>query len=169
MPFLFFENSKHEIGFSFQNTNTMLAEIFTRYFHFITIFGLVSSVIAEHLLLKPRMTRQEIKRMAVIDGIYGLSAILVVAAGLTLWFGVGKPAEYYTQNWIFHTKVGLAILMGLLSIYPTIFFIKQRKGPAEELVAIPPAIKWTIRAELLIIFTIPLLASLMAKGIGQFG
>lgn len=145
----------------------MLAEIFTRYFHFIFIFALVSSVVAEHLLLKPQMTRREIKRMAVLDGIYGLSAILVVAAGLTLWFGVGKPAEFYTQNWVFHTKVGLAILMGLLSIYPTVFFIKQRKGPAEELVDIPPAIKWTIRAELLLIFIIPLLASLMAKGIGQ--
>ena len=145
----------------------MLAEIFTRYFHFIFIFGLVSSVVAEHLLLKPQMTRRELKRMAIIDGVYGLSAILVVAAGLTLWFGVGKPAEFYTQNWIFHTKVGLAILMGLLSIYPTVFFIKQRKGPEEELVTVPPGIKWTIRMELLIILIIPLLATLMARGIGQ--
>jgi putative membrane protein len=147
----------------------MLPEIFVRYFHFICIFGLVSSVIAEHLLLKPQMTRQEIKRLALIDSIYGLSAILVVAAGLTLWFWVGKPADFYSKNWIFHTKVTMAVLMGLLSIYPTIFFIKQSKGPMEELVEMPPAIKWSIRLELLLIFSIPLLATFMAKGIGYFG
>ena len=146
----------------------MYLEIFFRYLHFISLFALVSSVIAQHLLLKPEMSRGEIKRIAVIDGVYGLAAILAVGAGLTLWFGVGKPAEVYTQNWIFHTKVGLAILMGILSIYPTIFFTRQRKGEASELVSIPTGIKWTIRVELLLIFTIPLLATMMAKGIGRF-
>ncbi len=146
----------------------MYIEILFRYLHFISLFALVASVVGEHLLLKPQMTRGEIKRMAIIDGIYGLAAILAVGAGLTLWFGVGKPEEVYTQNWIFHTKVGLAILMGLLSIYPTVFFIRQRKGDAAELVTIPSAIKWTIRMELLIIFTIPLLATMMARGIGRF-
>jgi len=146
----------------------MIAEILLRYLHFISIFALVSSVVAEHLLLKKEMTRREIRRMAFIDSIYGLAAILVVAAGLSLWFGVGKSAAYYSQNWIFLTKVGLAILMGLLSIYPTVFFIKNRKGDPEESLSIPSSIVWTIRIELLIILTIPLLATLMARGIGAF-
>lgn len=146
----------------------MALDILFRYLHFISIFTLVASVVGEHLLLKKEMTRREIRRMAIVDGVYGLSAILVVAAGLTLWFGVGKPAEFYSRNWIFHTKVGLAILMGLLSIYPTVFFIKNRKGDQEEIVSIPLGIVWTIRAELLIILIIPLLATIMAKGIGTF-
>lgn len=146
-----------------------MTEILIRYLHFISIFALVSSVVAEHLLLKERMTRKEIARLATIDGIYGLSAILAVAAGLTLWFGVGKPAEFYTQNWIFHTKVGLAVLMGILSIYPTVFFIQNRKGDhSNELIDIPKNIKMVIRLELLLIVIIPLLATMMAKGIGAF-
>jgi putative membrane protein len=146
----------------------MALEILFRYLHFLSILTLAASVAAEHLLLKKEMNRREIRRMAIVDGVYGLAAILVVAAGLTLWFGIGKPAKFYTRNWIFHTKVGLAILMGLLSIYPTVFFIRHRKGDPDEMVAIPRGIAWTIRAELLTILIIPLLATLMARGVGAF-
>ena len=148
----------------------MMAEILVRYVHFISIFAMVSAVVAEHLLLKKQLTRREIKRLSVVDSIYGISAILVVAMGLTLWFGVGKPAEIYSKNWIFHLKVGLFILMALLSIYPTVFFLKNRKGAnPEEVVILPDSIKWMIRLELLLVVIIPLCATLMAKGIGFFG
>ncbi len=148
----------------------MMAEILVRYFHFISIFTMISAVVAEHLLLKKQLTRKEIKRLSIIDGIYGISAILVVAMGLTLWFGVGKPAEVYSKNWIFHLKVGLFILMALLSIYPTVFFLKNRKGASpEEVVTLPDSIKWMIRLELLLVVVISLCATLMAKGIGFFG
>ena len=74
------------------------------------------------------MSRYEIKRIPKIDGIYGLGAILVLVAGLLLWFAVGKPAQFYSRNWIFHTKLTMFVVLGLLSIYPTIFFLKNRKG-----------------------------------------
>jgi putative membrane protein len=146
----------------------MLPEILLRYLHFISIFAVVSTVVAEHLILKPQMTRREIKRLSSIDGVYGLASILVVGAGLTMWFGVGKPAEYYTQNWIFLTKMGLFVIVGLLSIYPSVFFARQRKGDPAELVELPNSIKWSIRAELLLLALIPLMATLMARGIGAY-
>lgn len=146
----------------------MTAAIFIKYIHFIAIFIMVSSVVAEHLLLKAKMTRAELKRLSVIDGLYGVASIIVVGAGLYLWLGgIGKPAEFYTNNPIFLTKVGLFILIGLLSIYPTTFFLKNRKGEnQEELVELPKSIKMVIRIELLILFLIPLLATLMANGVG---
>lgn len=146
----------------------MLPEILIRYLHFISIFGVVSAVVAEHLLLKPEMTRQEIRRLSTIDGIYGFATILLLAAGFTLWFGVGKPAEFYSKNWIFMTKVGLFVVIGLLSLHPTVFFARKRKGEPEELIKMPASIKWAIRMELLLLFLIPLLAVLMAKGIGRY-
>lgn len=145
----------------------MITEVLVRYTHFIAIFVWVGALTAEHLLLKPQLSRLEIKKLARIDGIYGLAAIVVVAAGLTLWFWVGKPAEFYDKNWILHTKVGLAVIVGLLSIYPTVFFIRNQKGPAEEIVEIPSNVKLLVRIELALMLVIPLLATLMAKGIGN--
>ena len=145
----------------------MTIEILLRYLHFISIFAIVSSLVCEHLLLKKELTRAQIMRLSRIDAVYGIAALTLLGAGLTLWLGsVGKPAEFYTKNWIFHTKLTLFISVGLLSIYPTVFFIKNRKGNPEEIVKIPKAIFWMLRFELLFVFTIPLLAGLMAKGIG---
>ncbi len=148
----------------------MTLEILFRYLHFLSILVMFSSVVSEHLLLKPRMTRSEIQRLSVLDAVYGVSALIIVGIGLTLWFGVGKPAEFYTKNWIFHLKVGLFVIVAILSIYPTVFFLRNRKGnnPA-ELVDVPKSIVWLIRLELLLLAFIPLCAALMAKGIGYFG
>jgi putative membrane protein len=148
----------------------MTLEITLRYLHFISIFGIVSSLVSEHLLLKKNLTRAEIGRIARVDAIYGISALLLLGAGLTLWFsGAGKPTVFYSKNWIFHTKITCFLIVGLLSIYPTVFFIKARKGNQNESVEIPKSIFWMLRFELLLLFIIPLLAGLMAKGIGFFG
>lgn len=145
----------------------MSLEIILRYLHFVSIFAIVSALVSEHLLLKNSMTKGELGRLARIDAIYGLAAITLLGAGLTLWLGsFGKPAEFYSKNWIFQIKISLFIAIGLLSIYPTVFFIKNRKGQPDETVEIPKAIFWMLRMELMLVFIIPILAGLMAKGVG---
>jgi putative membrane protein len=145
----------------------MSIEILLRYVHFISIFTIVGALVSEHLLLKKTMTRFEIGRVAKIDGIYGLAVLVLLAVGLTLWLGAyGKPTEFYSNNPLFHTKLTLFIVIGILSIYPTVFFIKNKNGDSEEIKKIPNIIFWMVRLELLLLFVIPLLAGLMAKGIG---
>lgn len=148
----------------------MTAEIVLRYIHFISIFAIVGSLVSEHLLLKKSMTRGEIGKIARIDAVYGVAALTLLIAGLTLWLGsYGKPSVFYSKNWVFHLKVTCFALVGILSIYPTIFFIKNRKGKTDEMVVIPKSVFWMLRFELLLLVIIPLLAGLMAHGIGFFG
>lgn len=148
----------------------MTTEILLRYLHFVSIFAIVGALVSEHLLLKPELTRAELKRLSRIDAVYGIAAILLLAAGLSLWLGeVGKPAVYYSKNWIFHLKIMFFAIIGLLSIYPTIFFIKQSKGDSAEFVKVPKIIFWMLRVELLLLFVNPLLAGLMSRGVGFFG
>jgi putative membrane protein len=148
----------------------MTPEILLRYLHFISIFTIVGVLVSEHLLLKKTLTRAEIGRLARIDAVYGLAALTLITVGLTLWLGeFGKPAVYYTKNWVFHTKLTLFLMIGILSIYPTVFFIRNRKGAQGELVAVPSSIFWVLRIELLLLAVIPLLAGLMARGVGFFG
>jgi putative membrane protein len=148
----------------------MTTEIILRYLHFISIFAIVGSLVSEHLLLKKELSRAEIGRLSRIDAVYGIAALILLTVGLTLWFGgFGKPSVYYSKNWIFHLKITLFITIGLLSIYPTVFFIKNRKGNPEERIKIPSLVFWMLRFELLLLFIIPLLAGLMAHGVGFFG
>lgn len=144
----------------------MTAEILVKYAHFVCVFLIVGALVGEHLLLRPSLTRAELHRLARLDGLYALGVIGVLAAGFTLWFWIGKPAAFYSDNPLFLTKLGLFGLMGVLSIYPSIFFARQRKGDPAERVTLPAAIVWLVRAELLCLFSMPLLATLMARGIG---
>jgi putative membrane protein len=148
----------------------MTPEIILRYLHFVSIFAIVGTLLSEHFMLKPTLRRSEIAKLSRIDAGYGIAAIVLVAAGLTLWLGgFGKPSLVYSKNWIFHVKITLFVTVGLLSIYPTVYFARNRKGDPDEAVTVPKLVVWVIRFELLLLFIIPLLAGLMARGIGFFG
>ena len=95
-----------------------------------------------------------------------VAAIVVLITGILQWITVGKPSAFYTKNWIFHLKIATFIVVGLISIYPTVFFAKAGKGKVGESVSVPDGIFWAVRIELLLLFTLPLLAVLMARGVG---
>lgn len=148
----------------------MTTEIILRYLHFTSIFAIVGSLVSEHLLLKNSLSRRELDRLSKIDAVYGLAALVLLGVGMTLWLGgIGKPTDFYSKNPIFHVKLTLFVLIGILSIYPTVFFLKNRKGDPEEEIAVPKGIFWSLRLELLLLLVIPILAGLMAKGIGFAG
>lgn len=145
----------------------MVTFLWIRYFHFIGIFSVVAVLFFEWMMIRPVLSRSEIARLARLDALYGVGALVTLIAGLLMWLVVGKPATFYSTNWIFYTKIGLFTVVGLLSIGPTVFFIKNRKGEEAELVAVPQVIRLMIRLEMLFILIIPLLAVWMAQGYGQ--
>lgn len=142
----------------------MSSYILVKYLHIVSILVMVSLLVVELFLLKPEMTRGELKRMSRVDSFYGLAAIAVVAAGLTIWFGVGKGASFY-DNPLLHIKVGLAILVGLISIIPTVFFIRHGKGDPTASIQVPLRIRQLVILQLLLLSVVPLLAVMMAQGI----
>jgi putative membrane protein len=129
------------------------------------IMTLSSALVAKHLLLSSEVSAQKIRKIAIIDGVYGVSAVVVFFAGLSLWLWVGKPAIFYSGNWIFHVKISIFSLVALLSIYPTIFFFKNRNSSSEK-IKIPKIIIKLIRIELLLLMVLPFLAVLMSQGFG---
>jgi putative membrane protein len=142
------------------------------YLHYISIMVLMGSLITEHVVLKPGISAKQIKSLGTIDTIYGISAIVVLATGLLRWFVYGKGSAYYLSNPIFHTKLTLFVIMGVLSILPTVRFIKWNKRlKAGESIEVDDRsarkMLMFIRIQLLLIAVIPLLAVMMARGMGQ--
>ncbi len=141
------------------------------YLHFIGIMVLMGSLITEHVLLKPGMTKEQIKTLALTDLIYGASAIIVLVTGLLRWFVYGKGSAYYLSNPLFHTKLTLFVVLAVLSIFPTIKFLKWRKevNSGREPEITEQSVKkilMYIRLELLILAILPLLAVMIARGVG---
>lgn len=143
--------------------------VLTRYVHFIAVFAIVGAIFSEQFLISGSMTRSEIKRIAKIDMISVLGLIVALIAGLVLWFWVGNPASFYTRNWLFHSKLTLFIAMGVASIYPTIFYVKNKHGQdLDSKIEIPSLVRLLSRLKLILILIIPALASFASKGFGIF-
>lgn len=148
-----------------------MAAAFVAYLHYLAIFALFALLSIEHVLFKAPLDLSRARSLMITDLAYGICAGLVLATGVArvLWFG--KGASYYMGNSLFHAKVGLFVLVGLLSILPTVVFIKWRSSVKAGQVPEPSArqvrlVTWSIRLELLALLFIPLLAALMARGYG---
>jgi len=143
-----------------------MEEIFVRTLHFLGIIILASALVGEHLLISKEMNLKSFKKLVIVDAIYGIGAIATLVGGVLLWFVVGKPADFYSFNFIFHIKLTVFLTVGLLSIFPTVYFLRNRKSVSDSIV-IPSYIVKIIRMELCLLVFLPLLATLIARGVGN--
>lgn len=141
------------------------------YAHFLAIFALAYALLAEWFELRRGAAVLDVTRLAQLDLAFMIAAIAVLASGAARWWYGAKTAAFYTSNPVFHAKIGLFVLVGLLSIWPTIAFMRWRRRRIADPAYAVPAAEWR-RARLLLIAElhglaiIPLLAVLMARGIG---
>lgn len=142
----------------------MTAELLTRALHFMAQMVLYGTLLSAHLMTRKELPRRTVRTIAILDLAFALAAGLVLATGLVLWFGVGKPAAFYTENGLFHIKLTLFVVAAGLSIRPTMFWIGQRRGDPDETVAVPGMIKGLQGMQLLLLLAIPLLAVVVARG-----
>ena len=110
-------------------------------FHHICVFGLFVILAAEMTLVRPGISAETVRRVVRIDGMYGLLAgLALVAGGLRVFYGA-KAAEFYTHNPVFWIKLGLFLVIGLLSILPTLNYFRWRKALCDNPNALPDSMK----------------------------
>lgn len=146
----------------------MIGAILVAWLHYAAIVVMFSSLAGEHLLLKRQILAAQARTLQRLDLAYGLAAGLVVATGVARMF-LEKGAAYYLGNAAFHALVGVFVIAGVLSIYPTRVFLRWRGDTREGLgqaLAQPQFKRLTmiIRAELALLVLALLLATWMAHG-----
>ena len=104
--------------------------------HHILVFGLVAMLAIERTLLKAPVI--EARRLAGLDGGYGLTAVLVLVVGVARVIWGGKGWAFYEANPFFWGKIAAFVAIGLLSIGPTLLFFRWRKAAAGAAYAPPP-------------------------------
>lgn len=144
------------------------------FLHHLAAFTLVSSLVAEMVLIRQPLSLSTAKSLRTLDSIYGVSAMLIVVMGILRVIYFEKGTAYYLHNHAFMLKMTAFIVVGLLSIYPTMIFL--RWGPAlkqNQLPLMSPVqarnIRRVLHLELAGVVIIILGAVLMAKGAGFTG
>jgi putative membrane protein len=139
--------------------------------HHLLVFLLAGIIGAEFVLVRNDPSPATLRRLVRIDRHYGLVAMLIILVGIgRVVYGL-KGWEFYVYNWAFWAKMLAFLAVGLLSIQPTVRFIRwSRMAGAERGFQVPAAelasVRATVRAEAIIFLAIPAFAAAMARGYG---
>lgn len=149
----------------------MILESALAYAHIVAILAVVVFLTSEAALCRPEwINAAVVRRLVRVDVIYLVAAMALLATGLArAWFGI-KGAPWYWAQPLLHLKLTLFVLIGLISIKPTLAFLRWRKqldadGSLPTDAEVRSTRRWVmIEAHLLML--LPLLGVLMARGIG---
>src|SRR5262249_51513923 len=93
------------------------------------LFLLIAGVLAfEIAVVRSKMDREDVLRVARVDLWYGVLAGAIVLVGLSRAIFAAKGWAYYSVNLFFWAKLGVFAVVGVLSIWPTIEFIRWRRA-----------------------------------------
>lgn len=146
------------------------ADALLAYLHFVAIFGTVSFLVVEAVLCRPGLGGELAHRLKRVDMAYAAFAVLALVTGLLRLFRGAKGSAFYLPNPMFHAKMTVYVAVALLSILPTLRFfgwskaaLAMGRGPDDAAVH---AVRRFIVAELVLVALLPLLATLMSRGVG---
>ena len=148
----------------------MTADLILAILHHLLVFSIFAIFAVEMTLIRPGLDAAGIRRLAGIDSAYGGLSLAVLAVGFARVFWGLKGWDYYSTYWVFWAKIAAFVLVGLLSLRPTLRIQRWRRTagadpaytvPAGEIAAVRP---WLHR-EGFVLALIPVLAATMARGV----
>lgn len=148
-----------------------MASALMAFLHHLFAFTLTACLVYEFIAFRKGFALEEARRIQRVDLFYGISAGLLLIVGLLRVFFFEKGAAFYSQSPLFWVKMGAFLIVGLLSIDPTIRYIRWNKLIAENKM---PEIsdkdfkrtRVILWLEVIGIAVILLAAAFMARGIG---
>jgi putative membrane protein len=139
------------------------------FLHHLCAFTLVAAVAIEFTLIRQQLTLESARRLQATDAVLGAAAGALFVIGLLRVFVFEKGADYYFHSYAFLIKFVLFIIVGLLSIIPTMEFLSWRAEVKAGEVPVMDAkqrrrVTMIIHGELAAIVVILLCAAIMARG-----
>jgi putative membrane protein len=140
------------------------------YAHFLCIFLLASLLTGEVLLFRKTLSAGMLRQLQIVDRWYGIAAGLVIVTGLSLMLFDLKGPAFYTHNPVFWVKMALFVTVALLSIVPTVAYLRWNAQEAVDGTIVLQdsefvRIRSFLWAEVCFFAFIPLCAALMANGL----
>ncbi|MSQ58166.1 MAG: DUF2214 family protein [Betaproteobacteria bacterium] len=148
-----------------------MIEALVAYLHYTSVIVMGAALFTEYSRCHEDMQPPDIRVLARVDVVYFIAAIAVSATGLARVFLLGKGVAYYFHNPVLYIKLALFLAVGLLSIPPTLQFIRWNRALKSGQGRILngdqiSATRHYLIAELIVFLFIPLAAVMMARGFG---
>lgn len=109
-----------------------------------------------------------VQLLARVDALYGVAAVGSVVTGLMRVFVYGKGASYYGTHTLFWVKMAVFAAVGLMSIIPTVQFMRNRDLALLDWAVNRPALIARLRRivafEMILFVILPFLATQVARG-----
>jgi putative membrane protein len=152
----------------------LLSRAGVAYVHYVSFMLCFGALVLERRLIQANPSKADATLMVITDVVYGLAALALLGSGILRVLYFGQGSAFYTENPLFWWKVGVYLAVGGLSLYPTITYIlwaiPLRKGELPQVSeALAGRLAWVLNIELAGFALIPLLATLMARGVGLPG
>jgi putative membrane protein len=137
--------------------------------HHLLVFMIFGLLFAELVLVRPGMNQIMVARVAALDRWYGVIAGLILIVGFSLALFAAKGWAYYAHNLFFWAKLVTFIAIALISVPPTIAYIRWRRANVAPGDAQVRPMRRYLWIECALFALLPAFAAAMARGYGQFG
>jgi putative membrane protein len=135
-----------------------------RMLHLLASLVLGMAVLITNLGVSQSLSAEDRRSLRGMLLIQTAAAVVVALAGAAMWLFLGRPAEFYNANPVFHAKLLLFAALVLLAV-PAALHLKAT-GESTAHHRLPGPVILALRLQLIILLSLPLLAWLMARGIG---
>ena len=141
------------------------------YLHFTSIFVFFSFLVVETMMLRGMLDEKAVRLLGRVDIWYFGAAIAVLVTGFSRLVWGAKGPDFYLSSWPIYVKVALFLAVAILSVGPTLHFIRWRRMFERDASwSVPEAEKKRARRVVMIevhlAALIPLFAVIMARGLG---
>jgi putative membrane protein len=140
--------------------------------HHLLVFTLAGILAFEIGTIGFTMKRDDILRVGTVDNWYGILAGVIIIVGFIRAIFAAKGWTYYSVNVFFWAKIATFVLIGLLSIIPTVAIMRWRSALKHDGAFAPPAdaigrVRYFLWAEAALFLLLPVFAAAMARGYGE--
>jgi len=150
-------------GVSMRSLDLVLAIL-----HHFFIFGLFAILVAELVGVRRGMDATTVRRIQMIDNWYGVLAGLILIVGFSRAIFTAKGWVYYEHNAFFWGKIAAFLVIALLSVPPTVTFLRWRRENAPPADAAVTRVLSYLWAQVALFPLLPAFAAAMARGYGEF-
>ncbi len=137
--------------------------------HHLLVFALFGILFAELISVRPGMDREAVARIAAIDICYGVLAGLIIVVGFSRAIFAAKGWTYYSHNAFFWAKLGTFAAVGVLSVPPTLDYIRWRRANIAPSAVQVRVVRRYLWVEVALFALLPAFAAAMARGYGEMG